>query len=54
MEWINVVADLIKSVGFPVAVCGFLLWERMTTTKEMTKAVTGLTEVIARLNDKLE
>lgn len=54
MDWVNIVKDLVSTVGFPIVVVGFLLWERMTTTKELTKAIANNTEVIAKLSDRLE
>ena len=37
---------LIGSVGFPIAVCLWLLFERGKTMKELTKAITELTILI--------
>lgn len=54
MEWLDALVQVVCSVGFPICVTGFLLWERMTTTKELTKAITSLTEMVSRLNDKLD
>ena len=34
--------DIIKQVGFPVAVCGYLLWERQTYLNEVTLAMRDL------------
>lgn len=38
-ELINVSIDLITTVGFPIAVTGFLLWERMRNDKEQTEKI---------------
>lgn len=54
MEVIEVIKDIVCSVGFPIVVTGFLLWERMTTTKELQKTIANNTEVIAKLIEKLE
>ena len=54
MEWLDALVKVITSVGFPIVVTGFLLWERMTTTKELIKAISQLTDMVSRLNDKLD
>ena len=54
MEWVDIVKDVICTVGFPIVVTAFLLWERSTTTKELIKTITNNTEVIKKLIDKLE
>lgn len=54
MEWLDALAKVITSVGFPIVVCGFLLFERMTTTKELIAAISSLTDMVSRLNDKLD
>lgn len=45
-EIVNLIADLIARLGFPIAVAGFLLWERRTTVRDHTKALHDLTEAI--------
>lgn len=54
MEWLDQLVQVITTVGFPIVVTGFLLWERLTTTRELTKAIASLTEMVSRLNDKLD
>lgn len=54
MEWLDTLVKAITSVGFPIVVTGFLLWERMSTTKELIKAISQLTDMVSRLNDKLD
>lgn len=34
--------DIIKQVGFPIAVCGYLLWERHTYLLEVTATMKDL------------
>jgi len=38
--------SIIGTVGFPIAVTLFLLFERSKTTKELTKAIQDLTLII--------
>lgn len=42
-EWI----EIISTVGFPIAVTCYLLYERNQKTKELTKAITDLHILIA-------
>ena len=39
MEW---VIETIKDIGFPIAMCLYLLYERDKTTKAMTQAIRNL------------
>jgi len=46
----NEIIGLVSSLGFPIAICVFLLIERGKTLKELTLAITNLTILIkARL-----
>ena len=38
--------NMISAVGFPIAVTCYLLYERNTATKELTKAINNLTILI--------
>lgn len=40
------IINVIGTVGFPIAVCVYLLYERNKTIKELTKAITNLTILI--------
>jgi len=40
------ILSLISQVGFPIAVCVYLLFERSKTTKELTRAINELTIMI--------
>jgi hypothetical protein len=41
--------DLISTVGFPIAVTCYLLYERNAATKELRKTVADLTTVVSEL-----
>jgi hypothetical protein len=41
--------DLISTVGFPIAVTCYLLYERNAATKELRKTVADLTIVVSEL-----
>ena len=40
------IISLIGTLGFPIAICVFLLLERSKTTKELTRAIQDLTLLI--------
>lgn len=61
MEIIDVVLDIIKSVGFPIAVCIYMIYvnkqqqdHHANESKEMTTAINELKIVIQKLVDKIE
>jgi hypothetical protein len=41
--------DIVTSVGFPIACCVYLLYERDRRTKQLTEAVTELRIAIEKL-----
>lgn len=43
------ISQLIGTLGFPIAVCCWLLYERRTTQKELTKAVENFTETLIEI-----
>lgn len=43
---------LISTLGFPIAVCCYLLWERYTMIQRFTKAITELKVEITKLNER--
>jgi len=45
-------AGLISTLGFPIAVCCYLLWERHTMIQRFTKAITELKVEIVKLNER--
>lgn len=46
---IESIEQLIGTMGFPIAVCIYLFWERQTTTKEMIKVLRELNLAIVKL-----
>jgi len=40
------IVSLIGTLGFPIAICVFLLFERSKTTKELIKAIQDLSLII--------
>lgn len=61
MEWVNMVKDLIGTLGFPIVCCGAMFWEMIQERKlhaeESEKWVTALnnnTTVQNRILEKLD
>jgi len=52
-EIVNLIADLIARLGFPIAVSAFLLWERRTTLKELTATMADLRDAIEVMTTRL-
>lgn len=46
--------DLIGSIGFPIFVSVWLLYERTKTTKEFTQAISENTKVLGQLKQLIE
>ena len=44
----------ISTVGFPIVCCCALFWMINTTMKELKDAITGLTQSITMMNDRME
>lgn len=60
METVDVIVQLITTVGFPIAMCCALLWyivqqnkEHKVETSEFVKALNSNTLVLQKLCDKL-
>lgn len=50
MEWYEVIKDLISSLGFPIFVSVYLLWENRTLTTTLTE----LKDALISLKEKLD
>lgn len=44
--------QLIKEVGFPIAVAAYLFWERNRAMNKLTEAITKITQVIEKCEKK--
>lgn len=58
---VNVISQLVATVGFPIAVTAYLLWDsrqsRLEHKEEMDKVTTALnnnTEAIVKLSDRID
>lgn len=49
---IETVEGMITTIGFPIALVVYLLWERQNTTKEMIKVLRELHIAIVELKEK--
>ena len=54
MEVWNLIIQVVSSLGFPIAVTIWLLWERKTSMDKLTEAIANNTKVVEILCDKLE
>lgn len=55
--WAKLAVNVITWIGFPAAVCAFLLWERVTILKEFSNTISTQNKVMERIvpiMDKLE
>ena len=51
---IEEVSGLVTTVGFPIAVVIYLLWERQTTTKELISVLYQVKETLIKLEAKIK
>lgn len=51
---LNEIVKAISSVGFPIVMCGVLLWYIYKVESKLTDAITELSTVIARLEAKFD
>lgn len=51
---LNEVVKAISSVGFPIVMCGVLFWYIYKVESQLTEAINQLTQVITRLEIKLD
>lgn len=49
---VNVVSQLVSSLGFPIVMCIVLIYYMMNNTKELTNAIDDLRTAISVLIDK--
>ena len=47
---ITTITQLVGSLGFPIIVAGYLLWERRTIMSELIQTLEALKEAIERSN----
>lgn len=53
IPWLDATVYLVSALGFPIAVTGFLLWERMTIVQNLTLTLTELRIAIGVLSSQL-
>lgn len=49
----DAIVEIIKSVGFPITVVVYLLYERSTVTKELVRSIDGLKIAVIKLEGRL-
>lgn len=48
MDW-QAISQLISTVGFPIAVCVYMAWDRNTSQKEMKQALDNNTVALTQI-----
>lgn len=48
MENVTEISQIISSVGFPIVACGALFWMINTSMKELTNAISTLTQALTK------
>lgn len=46
---VQVVSQLISTLGFPIAACIYMAWDRHTAQQDMTKALDNNTEALNKI-----
>lgn len=54
MEVWNLIIQAVSSLGFPIAVTIWLLWERKSSMDKLTEAIANNTKVVEILCDKID
>ena len=54
MDEVQVITQVISSVGFPIVACGALFWMINKTMSELTDAICELTQTLNKENEKEE
>lgn len=50
----NAIADVIATVGFPIAMCCYLVWDTNGTKKDLMNLVRNNTEAVTKMTEKLD
>lgn len=51
---IETISSLITGVGFPIAMCVYLVWFQNTTMKEMLNTINKNTEAINKMIERID
>lgn len=51
---INVIQELINTMGFPIVMVGYFIWDKTKVTNTLVKAIQDNTIVMNRLLSKLD
>ena len=54
MEIVNLLSEAINSLGFPIAMVAYFIWDKNNTTKSMLESIDNNTRVLTLLLDKLD
>lgn len=54
MDWFNAILQAITTVGFPIVMCGWLLWDKKNTTDSLAKVIEANTRAIDKMSTKID
>lgn len=54
METVQIIKDLIGSLGFPIAMCVYFIWDKTRSTAETNKILLQMSETLAVIKDYIE
>lgn len=54
MDWFNAILRAITTVGFPIVMCGWLLWDKKNTTDALAKVIEANTRAIDKMSTKID
>lgn len=49
----NIIVELINSVGFPIAMVGYFIWDKTKVTNQLTQAIENNTLIITKLYEQM-
>lgn len=54
MDFINILTELINTVGVPIAMIAYFIWDKTTVMKEQENAIEKMTEAINNNTNVME
>lgn len=54
MEMVEVIKELVSSLGFPIAMCVYFIWDKSKCNAETNKILTQMSETLAVIKDYIE
>ena len=51
---VNIITDLINSMGFPIVMVGYFIWDKNKCMNKMIEAINNNTQMMERLYGKID